>query len=320
MSDIDKKPENSSFLPLDQCPLCRSTDRRLLWEIRKSSSFCPASYGPSNHPVWARVTTIQIVECLNCGMRYRSEQVSDDGIDNIYTADYHSIHANHRSFKWQRRLSQIRRLLPQGGQLLDVGCGTGDFIHVASQHFSCIGTEVSANAVKIGAETRELDIRQGFLEDLELVEQSFDIITMWDVLEHLASPHSTIKSISQLLRPGGYFVLSTGDTGSLLARMLGKHWSYVRLMDHVAFYNKCLIKRLLEPYGLSVKATFYEDISWHHFLRFLKQLGIAAAKQILVVVNQLLKNPRLSAYLKTKQQPAIPDFGTQLIVIARRFS
>lgn len=117
-----------------------------------------------------------------------------------------------------KRLSQIQRVLGASGHLLDVGSGLGMFLRLAKERgFEVSGVEPSAYAVKKLRDSHEIDAAQCFFEDFETVVR-FDVITMWDFLEHLGEPVVALRKAFSLLRPGGLLVVETPARDSIV------HW------------------------------------------------------------------------------------------------
>ncbi len=127
------------------------------------------------------------------------------GRDSNYIFGYHRL--QHR-FWWRRRLRLIQRLLPSG-RLLDVGCAFGFFLRWLGKRYETYGLDVSGYAI---AQARRLlrprgRVRQGDVQDRIPFSAPFDVITAFDVVEHLDRPDEALRHITQALRPGGYLVL-----------------------------------------------------------------------------------------------------------------
>ncbi len=88
---------------------------------------------------------------------------------------------------------------------------------------------------------------------LPFADASFDVITLWDVLEHLPDPQRVAAEIARCLRPGGRLALTTGDVESLAARLSGARWHLYTLPEHLFFYSRDSLRRLLEAHGLRLE-------------------------------------------------------------------
>ena len=143
---------------------------------------------------------------------------------------------------------------PQLGDLLDVGAATGFFLDLARRRgWKTCGVEPSQYASLVASQ-KNLTVHCGVLEELNLPDASFDVITMWDVIEHVNDPSESLKAACCLLRPDGTLALNTPDAGSLLARLLGLKWHLVVPPEHLVLFGQESIRKLLEASGLTVTA------------------------------------------------------------------
>ncbi len=143
---------------------------------------------------------------------------------------------------------------PQLGDLLNVGAATGFFLDLARRRgWKTCGVEPSQYASLVASQ-KNLTVHCGVLEELNLPDASFDVITMWDVIEHVNDPSESLKAACRLLRPDGTLALNTPDAGSLLARLLGLKWHLVVPPEHLVLFGQESIRKLLEASGLTVTA------------------------------------------------------------------
>jgi len=172
---------------VDFCPVCGSPD---------AASFLPDA---------------DLVQCLACDALYVSPRPTAAAIAAFYSApgryDRWSTQRG-RAAMWRRRLEVVRSLAPDGGRLLDVGTGQGDFGAVARDHYAFDATEISSEGVRVARERHGLAVRQGDLLDLALSADSYDAITLWHVLEHVANPRALAAECHRLLRPGGLLAIA----------------------------------------------------------------------------------------------------------------
>jgi len=143
---------------------------------------------------------------------------------------------------------------PRGKRLLDVGCAGGAFLVAArAVGFEAQGVEPSVWLSNYGRNEYQLDIHQGVLKPGMFPENNFDVISYWDVIEHLADPRAALELVHSLLKPEGYLWLSYPDVGSFIARMLGWRWPFWLRM-HLNYYDPQSIRRQLSETGFSVLA------------------------------------------------------------------
>src|SRR4029453_3695829 len=98
-----------------------------------------------------------------------------------------------------------------------------------------------------------------FLE-VPLEPASVDVVVMWDTIEHLPRPDLTIAKVGQVLRPGGFLFLTTGDIGSRLARLRRERWGLFHPPTHLHYFSRVTIARLLETSGLQMVKTKYVGV------------------------------------------------------------
>jgi 2-polyprenyl-3-methyl-5-hydroxy-6-metoxy-1,4-benzoquinol methylase len=178
-----------------------------------------------------------------------------------------------RTAKLLRRIEGLLGRSKNGIHLLDVGCSSGAFLSAAaSLGVRVEGVEPAARpaetAIKMG-----LNVHHGLLQDLALPENAFDVITLFEVIEHLKDPLTLLRACLHVLRPEGLLVIRTGNTDSWTAQVLRARWEYFHLKrhgGHICFYSPASIKSLAERTGFAVErltthaVSFYqrEEVPW----------------------------------------------------------
>ena len=209
-----------------------------------------------------------VVTCARCGVTYVTPRLSDASLlasvydegywrspaakDRGYT-DYRADEALYvRTFR--RRLAIVRRHAPRAGRVLDVGCAAGFFLSVMREEgWDVTGVEPS-DAIRARAEEllgRER-VHGGRLEDAHFPAGSFDLVTMWDVIEHLPDPASVLAEVRRVLAPGGRLLLETQNVTSLAARLLGRRWQHYKHAEHLYHFEPRTIAAALERAGFAV--------------------------------------------------------------------
>ncbi len=198
-----------------------------------------ATYG--RHP--------QIVQCRHCGHVYANPRWQGDDLLDAYQAVEDEAYVRERQGReltFSRHLAALEEVTgpPAGRSLLDVGAYIGVFVEVArASGWDACGIEPSAWAVR-AARRRGLPVIQGTQDSPELAGRRFDVITMWDVIEHVDDPAAELARAYQLLKPGGWIAVHTMDVDSLTARLMGRRWPW--LMDmHVHYFNRRTLVQLL---------------------------------------------------------------------------
>ncbi len=205
-----------------------------------------------------------LVECLSCGFRYvgtrRSELTFGIGkphetTDNVRTANAQfrnlGLEEEHRlaglNAKW--RLDLIRKIKPMG-KLLEVGCARGDFLQAAGPFFDVYGVEPNP----------ELAAEAGRVAPVhcDIIERTpwsgFDVVVSFHVIEHVNSPRSFIRAVSEKLKPGGVLVIETPNIDSLPFKIFRTQWRQF-IPEHYFFFDPDTMGRLLSLHGLKTSRT-----------------------------------------------------------------
>ena len=139
------------------------------------------------------------------------------------------------------------------GTLLEIGCAYGYFLDEARMRgWRVRGVEPSEHAARHARERLGLEVAAGPLGRRAPGQAAVDVVALWDVIEHLPSPRETVESLCTWLRPGGVLALSTGDVGSLTARLHGADWSLMTPPWHQFYFSRTTLRRLLEQSGFEV--------------------------------------------------------------------
>jgi SAM-dependent methyltransferase len=212
-----------------------------------------------------RKQAVEILECRDCGLAFwtpgdafRPEQVYDRAYFEDASAgrgydDYAELEPVLRS-NFARRLGRIPR--PEaGGRALDIGAAYGFAVAEAlSAGWRATGLEISRAAAARADRTVPGRIVVAHAGRTPFAAAAFDLVTLWDVLEHLADPHAAIAEAARLLRPGGRLVLTTGDVGSLAARVSGGRWHLFTIPEHLFFHTRRSLRTLLAAHGFRIES------------------------------------------------------------------
>src|SRR5439155_7104067 len=179
-----------------------------------------------------------IVRCIGCGLVRQSPQPQPTDLVQAYQAvadERYEEEASGRVETFSRALEDLSRH-ESPGRLLDVGCHIGIFLDVARRAgWETYGVELSRWSAD-RARARGLRVVDGTLETAGFEAGSFDVITMWDVIEHLADPFTELQRAAKLLRPGGLLALSTMNVDAWFPRLLGRRWPWYMQM-HLYYFT-----------------------------------------------------------------------------------
>jgi 2-polyprenyl-3-methyl-5-hydroxy-6-metoxy-1,4-benzoquinol methylase len=177
----------------------------------------------------------------NLGKYYESEDYIShtDNQRSLFEKLYHFI----KNIALKNKLNLINSHQPNKGRILDIGAGTGDFLSVAKKDgWQTIGVEPSTKAKSIA-------INKGvsFVElTTELENNSFDVISMWHVLEHVPHLDKQINELKRLLKPTGTLIIAVPNFKSFDAKYYGKFWAAFDVPIHFWHFSKTAIKLLFE--------------------------------------------------------------------------
>lgn len=208
-----------------------------------------------------------LVQCERCGLVYVSPRPDPHELYALYGetyfrsedsgkvgyANYLRDEANIRK-TFAGRLNRLEKHIAAPGKLLDIGCAAGFFLSEAhNRGWQVSGLDVSSFAVEYARSRFGLDVREGSLFNQDLPRDSFDLVTMWDVIEHVPDPKAHVEAIAGLLKRDGVFALATPDVGSLPARLTGPRWVGYKLSEeHIYYFSIDTLKRMLNDAGFDV--------------------------------------------------------------------
>lgn len=163
-------------------------------------------------------------------------------------AEYVADRAIHEA-NFQDRIRILQRWLPVGKHLFEVGSAYGFFLNLAKQHWHVQGCDIAEEPCRYARTAFDLDVHCGEFADVPMTEQSIDAICMWDTIEHIDGLQTTLMKIADVLRPGGVLALTTGDIGSMLARLQGAHWRQIHPPTHLWYFSRETLFRTLRRFG-----------------------------------------------------------------------
>ncbi len=215
------------------CPQCRSGPGAELFEVAEPLSG----------------DRFRVRRCSRCSLVFVSPRPDDERLAAYYPEEYFgSRHSIFNSVSMALRVLALPAP-PPGGRVLDIGCGRGDFLRSCRRR----GWQV------VGVEQEAAPILQSPAPDFEVIptdrlgelpDESFDVVTLWHVLEHLAEPRATLAQVVRLLRPGGRLVVEVPNFESWQARMGPRQWFHLDVPRHLLHFERSTLDAMLESEGL----------------------------------------------------------------------
>src|SRR6266542_794167 len=239
---------------VDRCKLCGSQRIRPRYELERYA--------------------LTVVECDVCRLTFVGDDLSDEQIDGLYAesglADYFVALEKRHEHKFEPRLRELPRVgVAPGARVLDVGCGSGEFPELAkAAGYDAVGLDVSQPSISAARELHpDVEYRLAGADELAAAEPaSFDLVTLWDVIEHVKYPHDVVAACAALVRPGGLVACGTQNGDSLYARVADAAYSTIppvgklMLMQrysqwHLQIWTTATLSRLVRDHGLDIAWT-----------------------------------------------------------------
>jgi 2-polyprenyl-3-methyl-5-hydroxy-6-metoxy-1,4-benzoquinol methylase len=224
---------------------------------------------------------------------------------------------------WTWALGRIESLAGRG-PLLDLGCGAGQFLELASRRgwTELVGVELGPEPAAEAARRRVGDIYVGDLQRASLPSRSFAGVTAWDVIEHVADPRSVLKEVHRLLRPSGVLILSVPHRHGIAIRLLGDRALTVMPPDHLTYYTRRSLRQLLESAGFRVQSLRCADVYLREWARLiLKARGRQSEER--EVYGELYERFVQSGFFRLCMRVGnaflnVVNLGDSLIAVSRR--
>ncbi|MDP7034605.1 MAG: class I SAM-dependent methyltransferase [Planctomycetota bacterium] len=228
------------------CPLCTSDD------------FDPIHTEETTY--FEQPISLRIVRCRKCQMVYTNPRLAEVNMayEERETLDpqYIEHHMKTKQPVFTQALHRLQSLCPAPARVIDIGCGVGGFLSVARKAgYDVVGIEPSPVDAQHAREELDLIVHDTLFEKAELEANSFDMVTLWDVIEHVENPRGIVRRSAEVLRPGGWVVMRMpGATfHRFKARILGL-WAgpsavVYSPVIHLSFFSSQTIRRLLTEEG-----------------------------------------------------------------------
>ncbi|KLE35522.1 class I SAM-dependent methyltransferase [Aurantiacibacter luteus] len=255
----------------------------------------------------------RLVQCCDCGLAFIANPPDAAGIAAIYdvAASYHDQLLDPESEDHRRQLrvahqhlKMLRRFRPQleGLRLLDIGCSSGIFLSEASAHgVEGEGAELSRRTAEFARTHFGLPIHPGDWREAGYGDASFDIVTLFDVIEHLPDPMQELRDIRRLLKPGGLLLQSTPDIEGLFPRISQRfagaldYWPHPEPPHHLFQFSEATLAAMVEKAGYRTTGAHHVAIDFAynfgtpaHWKVSPKMLAYAAAFAPVAVVGNYM--------------------------------
>jgi SAM-dependent methyltransferase len=170
-----------------------------------------------------------------------------------YTTAYHkliSAAGDNNAKRWKPRKADLVQH-KQSGALLDLGCSSGSFLEsMRSQSWKLYGIEMSPDCARAAEARCDAQVFVGDILEAPFPPETFDVITCFDVLEHLFEPQRVVQKVANWLKPGGIFLVQVPNIDSAESRVFGSYWHGLELPRHLFHYSPASLKFLAQSVGL----------------------------------------------------------------------
>ena len=297
------------------CPLCGS------------STISHFLSGPDRFH--GRVQVFHLLRCSSCSGVWLDNPPKPEQMGFHYDEDYHKtiMMAGETSadIRWRRHHELISRY-KQGGAILDIGCSSGAFLKtMKSDAWKLYGIELEASTAQKARAATGAEVFVGDVEEAPFAPGSFDVITAFDLLEHVYHPRQFLALVHQWLKPGGIFFVMLPNIESLESRLLGNYWYGLELPRHLTHFSPRSLRRVLTSMGfqesfLATSNTYAERSLGYVYCTILEKFGASpppaskAAKGT-IPVRALRKMLRLALIRPAGQIASLAGAGANIEAI-----
>ena len=257
---------------IKKCEICESKEFEFVFEGKDKSLEIPGKF--------------RLVKCKKCGVLFINPQPSYKELEKYYSSDkYYSlkkININSKKTKLKlflykiyfnpKRKNYFLRLLfspikflvrgteiTKNKRLLDIGCGSGQFLYEMKRlDLKVSGIEPGEFDEK-AAEKEGLNIKKMSLEKAKFKLNSFDLITMNHVLEHMSNPLESLREVKRILKKEGRFIVSVPNYNSLAYKIFGKDWYQLDVPRHLFNYSDKILRKILEDEKFKIVKVRYNS-------------------------------------------------------------
>jgi SAM-dependent methyltransferase len=248
------------------CNLCGTDDAPVLFQKKDKFKISREAFS--------------IVKCSRCGLLYLNPRPGQEEIARFYPDTYswkegleagpfltRLVRGMEKRYRYHLLKGEVAKVIQSakkhGGNVLDVGCGTGDRLDVFRRSgFETFGVEISGSA-DYASKVMNLTVRKGDLFEANFPDAFFDVITLYHVLEHTHDPSGVCREICRVLKEDGHLVIQVPNPDSWQYRIFRERWAAFDVPRDLYYFNPKTLKALLEKAGLDVVKIDHFMNWWH---------------------------------------------------------
>lgn len=249
-----------------KCPWCNSQDTKLHLKLKDE---------------FLTKESFEIHECTSCGLLFTEPRPDNAHIGSYYKSEnYYSHQENNKGFipKLYEKVKSVNlkskcKMATKEisiGKVLDIGCGVGDFLHsMEARGWETTGIEPSEDAINIARKRTKAQLYSP-PEIVELQDESFDLITMWHVLEHVEDLRNETKQLQRLLKKGGRLILALPNFKSYDGQHYKEKWAAYDVPRHLSHFCKISVSNIFSNSELSLINT--DKLIWDaYYISFMSE-------------------------------------------------
>jgi len=236
---------------LEHCPVCQKEDFKNFMVVKDNA---------------VSKESFVIVQCENCSFKFTNPRPDEASIGRYYASENYISHSNTnqgltnkayrvvRSITLRQKVDLINKFVPQKGNMLDYGCGTGHFLEACQKN----GWQIAGFEPNEIARQQAATLTGTIIEAIDITKfapESFEMITLWHVLEHIHQLNETVKNILSLLKPQGYILIAVPNADSLDAQKYKENWAAYDVPRHLYHFTQSTMKRFLKKHKLNLVQT-----------------------------------------------------------------
>ncbi|QNF32675.1 class I SAM-dependent methyltransferase [Adhaeribacter swui] len=234
---------------LEHCPICNKESFKNFMVVKDNS---------------VSKESFVIVQCDNCGFKFTNPRPDEASIGQYYQSEEYISHTNKatsitnqayklvRTYTIKQKVDLINRLSAKGA-ILDYGCGTGNFLAACKKNgWQVQGYEPSELARAQAEELLTQKILNASIALETIPKESFQVITLWHVLEHIHTLNDTFKKLVQLTKPEGKLIIAVPNADSHDAQVYRENWAAYDVPRHLYHFNQATMKRFLKKHKIEL--------------------------------------------------------------------
>jgi 2-polyprenyl-3-methyl-5-hydroxy-6-metoxy-1,4-benzoquinol methylase len=208
----------------------------------------------------------RLVRCVSCSLVWLQDPPPPDEMSAHYGRDYDNFIRRATDQDPEKGWRTPREMLQKhssGGNLLDLGCGAGNFLKgMQMPGWNLYGIEMSPDTAKAAELTTSAKVFCGDILAADFPDGHFDAITCFHVFEHVYEPRQVMERVAKWLKPGGIFYLYVPNIGAAEARLFGSYWYPLELPRHLYHFSPNSLRKLARVVGLDEVTVFTQEVSF----------------------------------------------------------